>query len=189
MTERTRSAPSASTAIAAQTAESIPPESPRITPGEAVLLDVVAQTQHAGLPVGGSEERKFGARRFDTAPAAFAPLPARKRHARLELRHLEGERAVGVQAKGAAVEDKLVLPAHLIGEDQRQSALDDAGDRDLHALIRLVAPVGRAVRHDQDFGAGLRQALADLREPDVLADRDADPDAAKVDRAREALPA
>ena len=43
----------------------------------------------------------------------------------------------------------------------------------------LAAPVGRAVGHQQDFGAGLGEALDDLLAPDVLADRHAKPHAAK----------
>ncbi len=98
------------------------------------------------------------------------------------MRHLEAERAVAVQPKRAAVEDELVLPADLIGEDKRQPGLNDARHGDLHALVRLVAPVGRAVRHDEKLCAGLRQAVDDFRLPDVLADGKPEPDAAEVDR-------
>ena len=163
-------------------AESMPPERPSTTPLKAVLLDIVAQAQHAGLPVGGVGRRQVGHRPVGAAPAALAALPARHRHAGLELLHLEGERPVAVQAEGAAVEDELVLPAHLVGVDHRQPGLDDARHRDLHALVPFVAPIGRAVRHDQKLGARLRQALRHVGHPDVLADRQADAHAAEIHR-------
>src|SRR6201999_2459199 len=53
----------------------------------------------------------------------------------------------------------------------------------LMANIDLGAIVGRAVRHQEDLGAALGQSLADGDlSPDVLADRDADAHAAKIDR-------
>ena len=63
-----------------------------------------------------------------------------------------------MQAERRAVEHELVLAADLVDVDQRQVALGDARDRDVEADVVLVAPVGRAVRHDQQFGAGLGQA-------------------------------
>ena len=91
-----------------------------------------------------------------------------------------------MQPERGAVEHQLVLPADLVDVDQRQAALGDARDRDVEPHVVLVAPVGRAVRHDQDLGAGLGQALDHVLgrpTPDVLADRDADPHAAEIDRA------
>ena len=51
--------------------------------------------------------------------------------------------------------------------------------------LGLALPVGRAVRHDQELGTGLEQALRHLLEPDVLADRQAETEAAKPDRPRQ----
>ena len=99
-----------------------------------------------------------------------------------ELRHLEGERTVAVEAEGAAVEDQLVLAAALVDVDQRQAGLDHAGERHLLADLLLALPIGRTVGRDQYLGAGLGQAFADLLEPDVLADRQAEPEAAEADR-------
>ena len=121
-------------------------------------------------------------RPVDAAPAALALLPGGERDAFGELRHLEGQRAVAVEAEGAAVEDQLVLAAALVDIDERQAGLDHAGKRHLLAHIGLALPIGRAVGRDQDFGAGFGQAFGDLLEPDVLADRQAEPDAAKADR-------
>ncbi len=116
-------------------------------------------------------------------PAALALLPDGERDAFDELRHLEGERAVAIEAEGTAIEDQLILPAELVDEDQRQAGLDDAGERHLLALTGLVLPVGRGVGHDQHLGAGLGQALAHLLQPDVLADGKAEPEPAETDGA------
>ncbi len=101
-----------------------------------------------------------------------------------ERRKLEGERAVGIEAERTAVEHDLVLSADGVEIDQRQAALDHARDRDVEPHLRLVAMVGRAVRHQQDLAAGLRDAFDDVRPPDVLADRNTDAHALEHDRAR-----
>ena len=119
------------------------------------------------------------------APSALPLLPGGERDALGELRHLKGERAVAIEAEGAAVEDQLVLAAALVDIDERQAGLDDAGERHLLADIGLVLPVGRAVGRDQHLGAGLGQALRDLLEPDVLADRQAEPQPTEADRTRQ----
>ena len=88
-----------------------------------------------------------------------------------------------MQRERRAVEHQFVLAADLVEIDQRQGMLGDARDREIEPRLVLVAPIGRAVRHDQDFGAGLGEALDHLLAPDVLADRDAEPNAAEIDRA------
>ena len=67
------------------------------------------------------------------------------------------DRAVGVERKGSAVEHQLVLAADLIDVDERQARLGDARDRDIEADVALVVPIGRAVRHDEDFAAAFGQ--------------------------------
>ena len=95
-------------------------------------------------------------------------------------------RKIGVERERRAVEHQFVLAADLVEIDQRQPALGDAGDRDRQPQIVLVARIGRAVRHDQDFRAGLGEAFDDVfvffgfLQPDVLADGNADPDALTV---------
>ncbi len=107
-----------------------------------------------------------------------------------ECGQLRRDRKIGVERKRRAVEHQFVLPADLVEIDQRQTALGDAGDRDRQPQIVLVARIGRAVRHDKDFRAGLGEAFDDvfvflrLFEPDVLADGNADADAADGDRTR-----
>ena len=112
-------------------------------------------------------------------------FPRRDDHRLFELAHLEGQRLVGVDGEGSAVEDQLVLAAELVGVEDRQAALDHLPDDHLLADLDLAAIIGRAVGHQQDLGAALGQRLADAElAPDVLADRDAEPDAAEIDRTR-----
>ena len=152
---------------------------------EAVLVDVVAQAEHAGGVVGllgilGRRDRPVRA-----APRSARARPVRRHHGLAERRQLERERAVGIERERGAVEHQLVLAADLVDVDERQAALGDARDRDVEADVALVAPIGRAVRHDQHFGAGLGQALDHSRAPqcpDILADRHAEAHAAEVDR-------
>ena len=152
--------------------------------GKAVLVDVVAQAHDTSAPVGLLKVRQCCLGAIDAAPNASRLLPGDDLNRLLELRHLEGERAVTVKAEGATVEDKLVLRAVLVDVDHRQAGLDDAGKRDLLAHVGLALPVGRAVGDDEHFRTGLGKAFADLFEPDVLADRQAQPQSAETDRAR-----
>ncbi len=112
-TPSTRSGPSASAASAATTAESIPPESPRITSRKPHLADVVAQPQDQGAP-GASpcparypgEPRRSG-RRYPGRPGP-----------RQSVRPGPPRRPVGVNRETAAVEDEFVVSAHLVDVDQ-----------------------------------------------------------------------
>ena len=88
-----------------------------------------------------------------------------------------------MQPERGAVEHELVLAADLIDVDDRQVAFGDARHRDVEAHLVLVALIGRAVRHDQQLGAGLGQALHHLGAPDVLADRQPEAHTAKAHRA------
>ena len=82
----TRSGPSASTAIAATSAESMPPDKPSTTPGKPFFVDVVVEAEDAGV-IGGS--RTLGelgniAGFRSASPPASAPTPSRRalsRHA------------------------------------------------------------------------------------------------------------
>ena len=103
---------------------------------------------------------------------------------------MRGDGQIGVERERGAVEHQFILPADLVQINQRQPALGDAGNRDRKPEIVLVARVRRAVRHHQDFRAGLGEALDDVLvvlgffEPDVLADRHADAHALHRHRAR-----
>ncbi len=94
------------------------------------------------------------------------------------------QREIGIQRKRCAVEHQFVLSADLVEINQGQPAFGHARHRDRQPQIVLVARIGRAVRHHQNFRAGLRQTFDDvfvilrLFEPDILANRHPDPDAA-----------
>ena len=79
-------------------------------------------------------------------PAVLALLPDGERDDLLVGGQLAGERAIGVEHEGGAVEDQLVLAADLVEIDQRQAALGHARGRDVEPLLGLAAPIGRAVR-------------------------------------------
>ena len=89
----------------------------------------------------------------------------------MRLRH---EAAIGVEHERGAVEHQLVLAADLVAVDQRQAGLGDPRDREVEAHVLLVVLERRAVRHDQDLGAGLLEALGDVPGPHVLADHAAE---------------
>ena len=156
--------------------------------GKSVLSDIVAQAQHAGRVVGlvALQDR---CNRSGAAPAGLTLGPAQRRDALLKRRQLRRDRKVAVQHEGRAVEHQFVLAADLIEIDQRKRAFGDARHRDRKPDIALVARVRRAVRHNQDLGAGLSETLDDvfvvlgLLKPDILADGNADADAADRERA------
>ncbi len=94
---------------------------------------------------------------------------------------------IGVEHERGAVEHQFVLAADLIDVNQRQACLGHARHRDVETDVGLVAPIGRAIRHDQKLGAGFGQALDDVFViapvgPGILANRQAEPYAAKVYR-------
>ena len=99
-------------------------------------------------------------------------------------RQLRRHRQVGIEGERGAVEYEFVLAADFVEVNQRQPAFGHARHRDRQPQIVLVARVRRAVRHDQDFRAGFRETFDDvfvfrrLLKPDVLANGNANPDAA-----------
>ena len=103
----------------------------------------------------------------------------------LEGRGLGAEAVVGAEHEGGAVEDQLVLPAHLVGVDQRQAGLTDERDGSVEAGVPLVALEGRAVDRDHDLGARFGEALGHLGKPKILAHHGAEAHAAKRDRPRQ----
>jgi hypothetical protein len=131
---------------------------------EAVLVHVVAQAErHRAIdlaePVGRARDL---ARRADQA-IALAP-PFGQHNAFLEHRQQLDQRAVWVQHEGGAVEDDLVLPAHLAKEDEGQAGFNDARNRQRQALaVVLVGLEGGAIDGQQHLRAGLAQRLGDGR--------------------------
>ena len=112
---------------------------------EAVLVDVVAQPQHAGAIVGFFRLRNARHRPAGAAPAVLRAAPMRDRHLLLELAHLERQRPVRIEGEGRPVKHQFVLPAQLVRIDQRQVGLDHLADHHLVAPVRLAAIIGRAV--------------------------------------------
>ena len=151
--------------------------------GKACLADIVTQTEHTGgiVALVAVEHRRH---RSLATPATLALRPAKRRDVFLKARQLERERTIGIQTKRRAVEHQFVLTADLIEIDQRQTAFGNARDGDRQTHVVLLARVRRTVRHDQNFGAGLGQALDDvlvffrLFHPCVFTDGDANPHAA-----------
>ena len=151
--------------------------------GKPVLVDIVAQAQHAGriirfVPFGHRHLRAGGA-----TPAVRAARPVRQRDLFHKRAHLEGQRRIGIEAEGCPVEHQLVLSADLIEIDQRQAGFGHTQRGDIQPLVVLVAPVGRTVGHQQDFRARLGQAFHHIAAPDVLAHRQAEAQAAQGQRA------
>ena len=152
--------------------------------GKAVLVDIVAHAEHAGGVVGlvAGLERRDGT--AAAGPAVGRAREYHRRHRLAERRELRAEGQVGVEHEGGALEHELVLAADLVDVDERQAGVLDARHRHVEPLVDDAAPVGRAVRHQQNLAAGLADAFDRLRAPDVLADRHADAQPAEIDRPR-----
>ncbi len=149
-----------------------------------VLLHVVAQARDAGEIVRGIALLDLGDQARQTAPAPVLTPPLGDAERLLPGRKLHGKARILVQHEGGAVEHELVLSAHLIDVSERQPRFLHArlGNAVTHVL--LVDPIGRAVGHDEQFRPSDSQRLAHLLAPDILADRNAELDPAKVDRRR-----
>ena len=116
-------------------------------------------------------------------PAAAPARPVRRDDRLLPVGELPCEAAVGSEDEARAVEGEFVLPADAVEEGERQAGFDDAADRRAEPPVVLADLIGRAVRDDKNFGAGLGEAFGDVGEPDVFADRYAETNIAKRQRA------
>ena len=152
---------------------------------EAVLLDIIPKAEHAGAIIRLQPflDQPFLAR-------LDPPLASRARErdeAQLlaEGRHLEGEARIGIETEGRTIKDQFILPADLVQIDERQAAFGHTRHSDIEAGIALVTLVGRAIRHQEDFRAGLSETFDDFRSPDILADRQTDAEAAQHHRPRQ----
>ncbi len=91
-----------------------------------------------------------------------------------ELRGTGDERAVGIEHKRTAVEDQLVLAAHLVDIDERTACIRSPRRQHALAIRCLVEVVRRAVDVDVQFGsAGCLLGQRAGRAPHVFADADA----------------
>ena len=145
---------------------------------KAVLVDIVAQAEHACHVIGVVGFLGGGIRARLAVPRAAARTQCVVTIASRNAGSWKATRPIGIERKRDPVEHQFILAADLIDVDQRQSRFDHAAHRDIEPMLGLAAPVGRTVRHQQDFAASLGETLDDLRTPDVLADRNADAHAA-----------
>ena len=150
-----------------------------------VLVDVVAQAQHAGVIGCRVPFLEHSLRPRLAAPAGCCLLPLGDDQCFFPRRELHGEARVGIENERRAVEHQLVLSSDLVEIGQRDTRLGDARGDDVEAHVRLLPVERRAVRHEENFRAAFIEAFAHLLLPDVLADRHADLDTAEIDRPRQ----
>ena len=175
----TRSAPSASTARCAVTAESIPPERPITAPGGRFCFqEVVADAEH-------EPAFELARRRRDPRPLVERPCRGRlgsstdpRAAPRRAGSAAWSRRRSCVDHAGAAVEDELVVAAPLVHED------DGAIVASRHVGAWRGAPPALPTCHGEAEGSGSRRrprsrapppgrrGRAAGLEPGVLADRD-----------------
>ena len=130
--------------------------------GKTGLAHVVAQRQH------------------HDAVILVAPLKVDMTHDLIEGRHLQRELAAGIEGKGCAVKDLIVLTADHIEVNQRKSRLHHAGYHHVQPGFHLAAVIGRAVGHQEKLGPRLLQRFGDIGMPCIFADRRSDPHAADI---------
>ena len=145
-------------------------------PRKTVLIDVVPEPRHHG-PVDGLQALGAGldGRRLAYPVFAGSASPQGEQHLRAPRRGLGEQHAIGAQYERRAVEHHLVLTAHQVDVNQRQSAFLDPCHGMVKTLVELVTLERRAVEHDQDLGSRFHQALGDVGNPHVLAHHDAEP--------------
>ncbi len=169
--------------MAAHNAEVDPAGHAEQDAGKSVLENVVAQAQYA-CGIVGLVAVDLGRDRSRATPAGRGLRPLQRDDTFAEGRKLRCQRTIGIQHERRAVEHQFVLAADLVEVNQRQIALGHPRHRDRQPDIILVARIGRAVGHDENFRPGFSQALDDVLvvlgffDPGVLADRHADSHAA-----------
>ena len=199
-TPMTCSGPSASTAMAATSDESMPPDRPMTTSVKPFLTHVVARAEHERLVdlAHGREQRLDPGRARACSPrwasltahlgqrgraraAARIEQPATERRTDVdvddeeilgELRGAGDEMAALVEQHRRAVEDELVLPADEVHVEHRHRRVGGARREHRLALVDAAGVVGRRVDVDDQLGAagGLRDDRT-VRAPGVFADR------------------
>src|SRR6202045_3575886 len=152
--------------------------------GKTVLIYIIAKAEDTGGVIGFVALLDVATRSFDTNKTLCSTLPNRLRDLGRKSRKLERARAIGIQSKGRAIEDKLVLAAELIEINERQCALGNPRDGDRKPLARLAAPVRRTVGNKKNFAARGGEAFDRVRSPNILADGNADAHALEGDRPR-----
>jgi hypothetical protein len=120
---------------------------------EAGFADVIAHAEHQRV-VGLGLERQF------VAGSLEASGPPRNRRYRALPRTAADACGilVGIEGKGVAVENQLILAADQVAVNGRHARRLDAISQHLHPLAGLVEMAGRGVEDEQQFGSGLAGA-------------------------------
>src|SRR3984893_13491133 len=152
--------------------------------GETVLIYIIAKAEDTRGVIGLMALLDVATRSLDTNKTLCSTLPNRLCDSGRKSRKPERARAIGIEAEGRAIEDKLVLAAELIEINERQFALGNPRDGDRKPLVRLAAPVRRTVGNKKNFAARGGEAFDRVRSPNILADGNADAHALEGDRPR-----
>ena len=176
-----RSGPRASTAIAAHNARVDSPRKAHDDTGKTILIHIIAKAEDTGGVIGFVALLDVATRSLDTNKSLCSTLPNRLRDHGRKSWKLERARAIGIEAEGRAIEDKLVLAAALIEINERQFALGNTRGCDRKPLVCLAAPVRRTVGNKKNFAACGGEACDRVRAPNILADRNADAHALEGD--------
>src|ERR1700730_16409158 len=116
-----------------------------------IFIHIIAKAEDTGGVIAFVALLDVAKRSLDTNKTLCSTLPHRLRDSGRKIRKLERARAIGIEAEGRAIEDKLVLAAELIEINERQLALGDPRGGDRKPLARLAAPVGRTVGNKKNF--------------------------------------
>ena len=147
---------------------------------KAVLADVVAHPRDErgpGLPLDLGDGG-------DLAPKAAVGRQFNDASRFLEHRRTRRDTALGVDRERPAVEHDLVLAAHEVAVEQRHGSRARALGHALFALGELAEMKRRGVEHAQHLRTGRLGARGRLVEPGVLADREAETQAADLEHDR-----
>ena len=166
----------------------MPPDRPSSAREKAAAPGVVARAERQRAQRRALVGRVVG--NFDWREVARPRVEVDEHDGALVLGAARDDLAAASSARAGAVEDQIVLPAHLIDEHQRPRPAPRRGGQHARAQVALLHGVGRGRDVDDDLGAGGDQrldrigAVEALRPeigvvPDVLADRDAEAPAAE----------
>ena len=188
MTVWTRSAPSASTARARVSAESIPPDSPKYDIRKAVFVHIVPKP---GLKRGVDFCKRVTVlfRPHHAIELSFRWIKIDHQECFPAMRTRRKQRSIPVHHHASPIEYQFVLPPYEVAINRRQT--DILVPRCKHALtgVELVATIRRCVRHEQHIGACIGCKTCRRLLPAVLTDNYANPDPAKLLNQRFSTPA
>src|ERR1700730_1102877 len=149
-----------------------------------ILIHIIAKAEDTRGVIGFVALLDLAKRSLDTNKTLCSTLPNRLCDSGRKSRKPERARAIGIEAEGRAIEDKLVLAAELIEINERQFTLGNPRDGDRKTLVRLAAPVRRTVGNKKNLTARGGEVFDRVRSPNILADGNADAHALAHDRPR-----